>query len=278
MCRKFSVLTGLGSPPKSGFPTRLTSHPIDEVGSVWEDAKVSIVENSYALLDYISAEQALALLNSRIDGEDKFKDVNILFQFADHHHFSVYTNSTRMMGKTDFWGGLPVRGYDMSVIRFPNLYVRPPRERPIKLWLTGQVFVCPPDHPEEKSGKGIPWYAMVDELPHPEFKPAEIVEFAKYLRTELPFITQEAIAEPKKQPQRKGPQQEAAILGCLKDLGHDPQALPPRENGMPWVKLDVWGQLSGASQLFGSKGAFDSSWKRLRELGEIREAGGGGQK
>ncbi|WP_155644067.1 hypothetical protein [Burkholderia cepacia] len=60
--------------------------------------------------------------------------------------------------------------------------------------------------------------------------------------------------------------QEIEILRVIRELGHDPAALPKRTPGVRWVKSDVRERFP---QLGTS--AFDKAWERLRNGGEINE-------
>lgn len=64
--------------------------------------------------------------------------------------------------------------------------------------------------------------------------------------------------------------QKEAILGALKDLGHDPKSLPKRSPGKPWVKTAVRERLR-TNPLFASQRAFDKAWEALRGEKELVE-------
>ena len=74
-------------------------------------------------------------------------------------------------------------------------------------------------------------------------------------------------------PTQALPAQEREILKVIRALGHEPNRLPPRQAGKPWVKSNVW-QVIGVSQLFKSQRVFDKAWDRLRASHDIREQAG----
>lgn len=63
--------------------------------------------------------------------------------------------------------------------------------------------------------------------------------------------------------------QEGEILRALRELGHDPAALPERLPGKSGAKAAAWRRLSWKTE---QRGVFDKAWDRLRGAGEI---GGG---
>ncbi|EIN00426.1 hypothetical protein WQE_15386 [Paraburkholderia hospita] len=72
--------------------------------------------------------------------------------------------------------------------------------------------------------------------------------------------------EPKSRPLARQRHQEDEILRVIRELGHDPKALPKRIPGQPWVKSAARDKLTG----FGDK-VFDLAWERLRSAGDIAE-------
>lgn len=67
-------------------------------------------------------------------------------------------------------------------------------------------------------------------------------------------------------PKKKSTRQEQAVLDTLRQLGYDPEALPPLQPGRNWVKAEVRVALAG-SDLFTGITTFDSAWERLRRKG-----------
>lgn len=71
------------------------------------------------------------------------------------------------------------------------------------------------------------------------------------------------------QPLPRQRHQEAEILRVLRELGHDPAALPARPPGRSGAKAEAWHRLAWKKE---RRGVFDGAWERLRGTGEI---GGG---
>ena len=74
-------------------------------------------------------------------------------------------------------------------------------------------------------------------------------------------------------PPQAFPAQEDEILRVIRELGHEPNKLPPRLSGKPWAKSEVWKAI-GVSQLFVSAGVFNKAWERLRASKAIAERPG----
>lgn len=64
--------------------------------------------------------------------------------------------------------------------------------------------------------------------------------------------------------------QAAAILAEIARLGHDPQTLPKRISGKPWVRSEVWKALEKRADLF-TTNSFKKAWEDLRASGQIAE-------
>lgn len=79
-----------------------------------------------------------------------------------------------------------------------------------------------------------------------------------------PAACPDAVAVP--EPLQRQRHQEGEILRVLRELGHDPAALPARQPGKPGAKAAAWGLLQGKKR---SRGVFDKAWERLRRAGEI---------
>lgn len=75
------------------------------------------------------------------------------------------------------------------------------------------------------------------------------------------------------QPLQRFPAQESEILSVIRKLGYDPQRLPFRAAGKPWVKTEAWKAI-GVGGLFVSERVFEKAWERLRASGEIKERPG----
>ncbi|MDI4634141.1 hypothetical protein J7U46_13870 [Pelomonas sp. V22] len=75
------------------------------------------------------------------------------------------------------------------------------------------------------------------------------------------------------QPFQRFPAQEAKVLAVIRDMGHQPESLPPRVAGRPWIKAGAWAAI-GVCSLFSSEKVFDKAWERLRQSGAIRERAG----
>ena len=73
-----------------------------------------------------------------------------------------------------------------------------------------------------------------------------------------------AVAVPAPMPRQR--YQEAEVLRVLRELGHDPAALPARPRGKPGAKAAAWRRLAGKKW---SRGVFEKAWGRLRALGEV---------
>lgn len=71
------------------------------------------------------------------------------------------------------------------------------------------------------------------------------------------------------QPKPKAYRQEQAVIDALRELGHDPKALPPLKHGHKWVKSEVWSKLASHTDLFISKRTFDKTWERLSTQKDI---------
>lgn len=73
-------------------------------------------------------------------------------------------------------------------------------------------------------------------------------------------------------PVQRTAAQESAILDAIRQSGYDPQALPQKPPGKPWVKAEVRTALVGVNPLFPKKSkVFDKAWERLRSSGEISD-------
>lgn len=64
--------------------------------------------------------------------------------------------------------------------------------------------------------------------------------------------------------------QTAAILAEIARLGHNPQALPKRIPGKPWIKSEVWKALEKRPDIF-TENSFGKAWNELRSSGQIAE-------
>ena len=83
---------------------------------------------------------------------------------------------------------------------------------------------------------------------------------------EIPAITDEAKSTPQR-PKQQQRHQETEILRVIKNLGHDPMALPKTTPGRTGVKRAVRNELP----IF-QAGVFDKAWERLRSDGAIKDA------
>lgn len=117
--------------------------------------------------------------------------------------------------------------------------------------------------------------ALLDGYPIPSGQDGEVFK-------PLQEVEQEESMPPSVKPIRE--QQNEAVLSAIKMLGHDPQKMPPRQNGRRWVKADVWDKVQPTLRRFEqpvtgkelpslfSKNSFNDAWQRLRDSGEIGEA------
>jgi hypothetical protein len=78
-----------------------------------------------------------------------------------------------------------------------------------------------------------------------------------------------AIPEPVVRPQQRQRHQEAEILRVLRELGHDPNALPRNTPGRAGPKAAAFGRLGWKKE---ARGVFDKAWDRLRLAREIADA------
>ncbi|OUS81032.1 hypothetical protein [Pseudomonas putida] len=69
-------------------------------------------------------------------------------------------------------------------------------------------------------------------------------------------------------PRPRTATQEAMVLEAIRELGHDPGALPSRQPGRPGVKKLVFAKLSDQTDLFTSS-TLSKTWDRLRANGKI---------
>lgn len=72
----------------------------------------------------------------------------------------------------------------------------------------------------------------------------------------------------KPRPRLKMLDQEDAILGEIRRIGHDPKYLPKNQSGKPGIKAKIREALKSNPLFDGSK-VFNHAWDRLRESGEI---------
>jgi hypothetical protein len=69
-------------------------------------------------------------------------------------------------------------------------------------------------------------------------------------------------------PNSRAKAQEAAILKCLRDTGHDPLQLPPEPQGKPGVKAAARAALGNKGMWAGTT-VFEKAWERLLRNGRI---------
>jgi hypothetical protein len=90
-------------------------------------------------------------------------------------------------------------------------------------------------------------------------------------RQPMPTPSAPAVARPepvaKTLPRQR--QQEAEVLRVLRELGHDPHALPRNTPGRAGPKAAAFGRLGWRKE---KRGVFDKAWERLRQTGEIVDA------
>lgn len=65
-------------------------------------------------------------------------------------------------------------------------------------------------------------------------------------------------------------QQRELILQTIRNLGHNPEALPPQPKGQRGIKADTRERLKG-DPLFAKPNAFNTAWKELKQHGAIKE-------
>lgn len=152
-----------------------------------------IVEDTYIFFDFIDTEKALGLLNRRTGAQFT---ASTLFKFAEIKRLNVYVNCSHKEGKTFHWDGLPAKASGMSRLYFPSLYLEPPQAFPYQLALWGAVIIQPPDHPAQHVMECL-WYAEVEGMPSPQFKPSEIEMLASFLNGEVPDAAAASSTEPK---------------------------------------------------------------------------------
>ena len=75
--------------------------------------------------------------------------------------------------------------------------------------------------------------------------------------------------EPVKRPLQRQRHQEAEILRVLRELGHDPHALPRNTPGRAGPKAAAFGRLGWKKE---ERGVFDKAWERLRQARDIADA------
>jgi hypothetical protein len=73
-------------------------------------------------------------------------------------------------------------------------------------------------------------------------------------------------ADSERKPLPRQRYQEDEILREIRNLGHDPKALPNREAGKPWIKSEVRAKFPQFTD-----SVFDKAWERLRRAGDIGE-------
>ena len=78
-----------------------------------------------------------------------------------------------------------------------------------------------------------------------------------------------AVPEPVARPLQRQRHQEAEILRVLRELGHDPHALPRNTPGRAGPKAAAFGRLGWKK---GERGVFDKAWDRLRQARDIADA------
>lgn len=66
-------------------------------------------------------------------------------------------------------------------------------------------------------------------------------------------------------------EQDATVIAAIRNLGHDPKALPAWQYGSPGVKAAVKKAIERNSLFVGTT-VFEKAWERLRSRGEIAEA------
>jgi len=98
-----------------------------------------------------------------------------------------------------------------------------------------------------------------------------LAELQKTTGTTPPAIQPQMNMADKPKPRMKMREQEEAILDKLRELGHDPLALPKPAPGERGIKADVKNALEH-SILFGKKNTkFEKAWERLRKDKDIRD-------
>lgn len=78
-----------------------------------------------------------------------------------------------------------------------------------------------------------------------------------------------AAPEPVMRPLQRQRHQEAEILRVLRELGHDPHALPRNTPGRAGPKAAAFGRLGWKKE---ERGVFDKAWERLRQARDIADA------
>jgi hypothetical protein len=78
-----------------------------------------------------------------------------------------------------------------------------------------------------------------------------------------------AVPAPVARPLPRQRHQEAEILRVLRELGHDPRALPRNTPGMTGPKAAAFGRLGWKKE---ERGVFEKAWDRLRRARDITDA------
>jgi hypothetical protein len=137
----------------------------------------------------------------------------------------------------------------------------------LQRYTAGQLVAGEPDFetvPEDCRVVGYDVHALADEYTAPKTQQAE------------PSGAVPTTGEPDARecrPLQRFPAQEDRVLAVIREMGHEPERLPPRVAGKRWVKSEAWAAI-GVCTLFSSEKVFEKAWERLRERGAIRERAG----
>jgi hypothetical protein len=78
-----------------------------------------------------------------------------------------------------------------------------------------------------------------------------------------------AVPEPVAKPLQRQRHQETEILRVLREIGHDPHALPRNTSGRAGPKAATFERLGWRKE---ERGVFDKAWERLRQTRDIADA------
>lgn len=154
------------------------------------------------------------------------------------------------------------KAFSLGVLRVRMTDSDAPMDSDSRLRVEGMdSYVTPGDLNKWLEADGYPY--RFPAAPEPASAPAVAAVAPTPASASAPAV---AVPEPVAKPLQRQRHQEAEILRVLRELGHQPKALPKHVPGKRGVKAEVRGRLSFTVKVF------DKAWERLSDDGEIAAA------